>query len=409
MAVAGALACGWLCFDAWSVRFVGAGPLPWLRAGLLGAAFIGSLSLLGVVIALARRERDAFAAAQRRLALRALLDVMPVPVAVCIPGEAQAVLNRTMVHLLGIERGDETDLPFDWQALVHAADWPAWVAATELALQSGRAQWLRCTMRLGEKPDEVLAQIAPIASEAGIELAVSLTLPQGEAGLAHETILQLRDLLALAEAEKWHFGQAVHDELGQRLSGMAYFAKSLQRELEKAQRAEADSAAWLTDLANESMGVARDLARGLVPVGTDDAGALAAALAELCERASRSFDIECTLKADAEFDPGGAAKANHLYHATQELVTNSVKHGRALRVQIGLEVQADSQRITVRNDGIGLDAAPARFGMGLNGVRSRVAYLGAQFSLVNASPGGVLATIELPAAPRPLGKPGEAS
>ena len=63
-------------------------------------------------------------------------------------------------------------------------------------------------------------------------------------------------------------------------------------------------------------------------------------------------------------------------------------------------VQPDGQRVTVHNDGSGLDEPPQRFGMGLNGVRSRAAYLGAHFSLANASPHGVLAVIDLPGSRR---------
>jgi signal transduction histidine kinase len=366
--------------------------------GLLLAAPVG---LVAFVIAHASRERAAVEDASRRQlrgrrALLDVLDLLAVAVALCSAREARATPNRAMAHLLRLERGKATDIPFDWQQVVIADDWPAWVRAIDSALQTGRGQWLRCTMRLADASSEVLAQIAPIDAEEGVELAVSLTLPKEEGGLAQETILQLRDLLEFAEAEKWHFGQAVHDELGQRLSGIAYFAKALQRKLQNVHSAEADDAGWLNGLANESMSVARDLARGLVPVGTDDPDTLAAALGELCEKAGRTFDITCTLDADPRFDPGGAAKANHLYHAIQELITNAVKHGCARRVQVRLEVRADRQRVKVRNDGIGLGSSPARFGMGVIGVRSRVAYLGGQFTLADEGQGDVLAVIDLP-------------
>ncbi len=255
--------------------------------------------------------------------------------------------------------------------------------------------------------------VAPAAEEqpAGVKhdserrTGVAAAAPaDGDGGHLQETIVQLRELLVLAEGEKWHFGQAIHDELGQRLSGMAYFAKALQRKLQKAQRAESADAGWLTDLANESMAVARGLARGLLPVGTDDPGGLGAALAELCERAGKTFGIACTLHVDDAFDAGGAAQASHLYHAIQELVTNAVKHGKSRAVHVSLDTGPDRQRATVRNDGLPLADAPERLGlgsgMGLRGVRSRAAYLGAPFTLVNEPQGTVLATIELPLAGR---------
>ena len=400
-----ALACTGLCVDAGLLLAADANPRAAWRLAVCGAALAGAVGVLVFVIATLRHQRLALAnarlaALQRRRSLQDLLDLWATPVALGSAHDACAMLNPAMAHLLQSERGEAANVAFNWQQAVQAEDWPAWVAATALALRDGHSQWLRCTLRLGEKSSAVLAQIAPLAGEDGIELAVSLTLPQGVAGLAQETILQLTDLLDLAEAEKWHFGQAVHDELGQRLSGMAYFAKALQRELQQAQRVEADKAAWLTDLANESMAAARDLARGLVPVGADDPDALATALAELCARVGKTFQIDCTLQADPEFDPGEAASANHLYRAIQELITNGIKHGQARRVHVALQVQPDGQRVTVHNDGSGLDEPPQRFGMGLNGVRSRAAYLGAHFSLANASPHGVLAVIDLPGSRR---------
>jgi signal transduction histidine kinase len=326
-----------------------------------------------------------------------LLDLVPVAVALCDLQQGRVSGNRAMAHLLRLESEDRASLTLDWPDIISDDDGSAWRQACALAQQSGQAQWLRCALRTtgGEQP--VLAQITPVNGEDGPELAISLMPREGEAGLALESVLQLRDLLALAEAEKWKFGQAVHDELGQRLSGIAYFAKSLQRKLQQAQRAEAEDAAWLTGLANESMSVARGLARGLVPVGADDPGALTAALAEVCENTRRSFTTRCDLQVDPGFDPGGAARANHLYHAVQELITNACKHGHASHVQVSLEVEDDGQRVAVRDDGQGFGPAlPRSGGMGLNGVRGRVAYLGGRFTLAAAPGGGVLATITLP-------------
>lgn len=367
----------------------------------LGLAWVGPLGWVAAMVFFTRREQAAARQAQqrrlqRRRTTQRMLDLLPAPVALCDLRQGRASVNRAMAHLLRIEAETPASLALDWQALMAAEDGPAWQETIARAQRSGQAQWLRCTLRTAGVAQPVLAQIAPLDGEDGPELVVVLTPQQGEAGQAQEAVLALRDLLGLAEAEKWKFGQAVHDELGQRLSGMAYFAKSLQRKLQQAERPEADDAGWLTGLANESMSVARGLARGLVPVGTDDPGALAAALAEVCENTRRGFDIRCDLHVDAGFDAGGATEANHLYHAVQELITNACKHGHARDVQVRLEIEDEGQHVTVYNDGVGLGAVPSRGGMGLNGVRSRVAYLGGRFALADEPGGGVKASITLP-------------
>jgi signal transduction histidine kinase len=396
-AVASSAACLWLAFAAWQV--VGGPTTPVLLG--LGLALVGPVGWIAAMAAFARRERTAMAEAQRhnlgrRQATLKVLDLLPVAVALCDLQRDRVGVNRAMARLLGTEGEGLGDLALDWKAMIAADDWSAWLQTCSLARQSGQAQWLRCGLRTASGVQPVVAQIVPVDGESGPELAVSLTPRQSEAGLAQEAVLQLRDLLGLAEAQKWEFGQAVHDELGQRLSGIAYFAKSLQRKLEQAQRAEAEDARWLQDLANESISIARGLARGLVPVGTDDPGALVAALAEVCENVRRSFNVRCDLHVDPGFDPGGATRANHLYHAVQELVTNACKHGDAFHVQVTLEVDDEGQQVTVLNDGHGLAPAPERAGMGLNGVRSRIAYLGGRFTLADEPGGGVRATIGLP-------------
>lgn len=372
-----------------------------LRDVALGLAMLGPAGLLAFAVWQGRHARAlAVEASQRqaqqRRALLDALDLLPGPVALCSGRQAGIAANRALRHLCGIGDTESHPPALEWRQLVLEEDRNAWNEALTTATQTGRPQELACTMQLPAATEPVLAQMAPLGGEDAGELIVILTLLQGDAGLSQQTALQLRKLIELGEAEKWQFGQAVHDELGQRLSGMAYFAKALQRKLQQAQRGEADDAAWLTQLANESMTVARGLARGLVPVGSDDAGALAGAVAEMCDRASKTFGIACTFSADEGFDPGGAANASHLYHAIQELVTNAVKHGAARQVQVGLELLEAGQRVVVRNDGAGLAETPGRRGMGVSGVSSRVAYLGGRFTLANEDQGGVLATIDLP-------------
>lgn len=393
-----------LAISAWPAS-PGAGMVPaWALTVALAVSLAGPAVLVVTLVGAARRERrdadaDLHRALRRRQATRRLLDLLPVAVALADPRSSRALLNAPMAHLLRVDPALAPDCALDWAGLVAAEDGPAWRAAVDSAHRTGETQWLRCTMALDGGWRAALVQIAAVALEDEPTLAVSVTPLDTDAGLAQQAVLQLRDLLELAESEKWRFGQAVHDELGQRLSGMAFFAKALQRKLEAAHAAEAEDAGWLNGLANESMSVARGLARGLVPVGSDDPAAIEAALLDVCETAARAFGITYELDVDPRFDPGGAAQANHMYHAVQELVTNACRHGGAKRLTITIEARAGGQRVRVHNDGQPLAGSTAVAGMGIKGVRSRVAYLGGRFWLGNDEQGGVLATIDLPPAP----------
>jgi signal transduction histidine kinase len=345
---------------------------------------------------LSRFRRWLGGAPARQEVLWPLLDLLPVPVALWGAGFAR--LNAAMASRLDLERSDAPARGWDWQRHVDARDWPAWAAAVELAKASGSEQWLQVRV-VPPMGDETLAHIAPLpaatADFGGHAFAVVLL--EGADAAARQATLRLRRLLDMADEEKWRFGQAVHDELGQRLSGMAYFAKALERRLQEQQRPEAEDAAWLNRLANESMAAARGLAHGLVPVGSDDPQALMTALGGLCATTGKAFGVTITLQGDADFRAGGVAQANHLYHAIQELLSNGIRHGAARRAEVRLVAHASGRRVRVFNDGAPLPTRQTqpRRGMGLDGVRARVAHLGGRFTLADAQGGGVVATIEL--------------
>lgn len=379
------------------------GRFHWLPVVLEIAALAG---LLVLALRYRTRARERLTLATRRVedTRRGYLHVLnqvPQPLAISEQTESSAHINSAMASMLQVERDSMVEQAVDWQHRVAEADWPDWCAAVQRAQQSGQVQWLRVSLRIGGAHHAVMAQFVPFGGESdesrGVCLAVLLRMAANTGAMPANC--HVRELLHLAEAEKWRFGQALHDELGQRLSGMAFMAKSLERKLRHAQRPEADDAGWLTQLAKESISATRGLARGLVPVDGDDPVALTAALAELCRTMATTFSAHCALESDPRFDAGGSAQANHLYHAAQELMTNAFKHGQAHAVVVRLEVHEQGQRLVVHNDGIAPDwvAMKTHRGMGLSGIRSRATYLGGHFTLSDEPQGtGVAAIIELP-------------
>ena len=83
----------------------------------------------------------------------------------------------------------------------------------------------------------------------------------------------------------------------------------------------------------------------------------------------------------------------------RELVTNAVRHGHAGEIRVAGETHDDTISFSVRDDGIGFDAASApgvaEGHFGLEGVRDRVNRLGGDF-VIDSKPGaGVKATVTL--------------
>jgi signal transduction histidine kinase len=86
-----------------------------------------------------------------------------------------------------------------------------------------------------------------------------------------------------------------------------------------------------------------------------------------------------------------------LYRIAQEAITNAAKHAHAMRIILRLEATETDIVLSVTDDGPAQDEA-ARPGMGLLGMRERVAILGGRLSVASGVSGTVLrATIPVAA------------
>jgi signal transduction histidine kinase len=64
-----------------------------------------------------------------------------------------------------------------------------------------------------------------------------------------------------------------------------------------------------------------------------------------------------------------------LYRNAQEAITNAVRHGGAVQVEVNLDFRPDGVALTVENDG-SLPAAPVISGLGMRGMQERATLVG---------------------------------
>lgn len=183
-----------------------------------------------------------------------------------------------------------------------------------------------------------------------------------------------QEIVNISEQEQRRIGQDLHDGICQYLAALGYSASSLQKDLQNAGLpALASTAQELAERIKESVSQTRDLARGLVPVQMDEAG-LVSALEELTFSASRLLGINVTLRCEGDIRVSDYATSTHLFRIAQEALNNAVKHGKAKRVDVTLKQANNCIRLTIRDDGIGIQAvASSSNGVGLKimGYRSR--------------------------------------
>src|SRR5215469_3815369 len=75
-----------------------------------------------------------------------------------------------------------------------------------------------------------------------------------------------RAMLDVSAREQRRIGQDLHDDLGQRLTGIALLSKYLEDRLDKEHRPESSEAGRVVSLINEAIQRTRELARGMAPV-----------------------------------------------------------------------------------------------------------------------------------------------
>ena len=270
------------------------------------------------------------------------------------------------------------------------------------ALRRWTAPWER--FQLDELPAVLVVLAAGLAwlaarryAEAGRELRRrEIAELQLEAVLADNRRLSQQYVL-LQEAERKRLARELHDELGQYLNVIKLDAVAVREGLAHGSSGLAHGssghAAGLHERAeaiiancNHIHGALTSLIRQLRPVGLDELG-LAAALEHCVDTwRPRLPEVRLDLNLVGELDDLTEAVTLTVYRVLQEGLNNVAKHARAQRVVLEVGRTGELIRVTITDNGVGMDTKAPTQGLGLIGVRERVAALAGQLE-VTSDPG----------------------
>lgn len=208
--------------------------------------------------------------------------------------------------------------------------------------------------------------------------------------------------VSLIEDERKRIARDLHDELGQALSGMQFCLKSLQAQEGMSQHD--DTCTKLTGQV-ERMGVAiHRIANDLRPATLDHLGLIPAIKAFVADQQPFVGD-----SVQINFDAAGFKRRLPpevemiAYRIVQEGLSNAIKHAHALQVDILLTVNHPALIVTIRDDGIGFDAAEqtrngssAFAGIGLLGMQERAGTIGGKVEIKARKEHGTVLRAELP-------------
>ena len=205
-----------------------------------------------------------------------------------------------------------------------------------------------------------------------------------------------QQLVNTQEEERKNLSRELHDHVAQVLTG-------LRMELGRIERMTAGvtpAVAECKRLVDDMFRTVRTLALGLRPSMLDDFGLQAALDWHVRDFMSR-YAISVELKMDGDFDTLPDKHRTCVYRVVQEAMTNCVRHAQAKNIQIGVAAAAGGLRVSVSDDGVGLDPAHRRKGLGLRGIDERVKELHGTMTISREIRRGTTVAVRLPL-PAPL-------
>jgi len=225
--------------------------------------------------------------------------------------------------------------------------------------------------------------------------ALKLANARLETAIAERKRLE-HELLEITEKERRRIGLDLHDDLGQKLSGVALMIKGLELRLAKKKNREAEEAGRIHLLVQQAMTHASDLAHDLATLDFNQ-NDLPGALSGLATRARELFSISCRFKAEGPIPHLEPTVVGQLYKIAQEALTNAIKHGKAKRVGISLANGSDRIVLTIQNDGRPFpDMQSGSTGMGLRIMNYRASLIGASLEIKGKGETGTMVTCTCP-------------
>jgi two-component system sensor kinase FixL len=195
---------------------------------------------------------------------------------------------------------------------------------------------------------------------------------------------------SISETERRQFGQELHDNLGQQLTGISLLTKSLEKRMTGVKKELRKEAADISELVNKALEDAKLQAHGLYPIELERHG-LCSALVELAYIQERIYRVSCIYDGPEELPELERREALHLYRIAQEAVNNALKHGHAREIRIVVRRNEELFRLVIEDNGSGLpEGADKKGGMGISIMRYRAAELGAKMEFRRGDRGGTV-------------------
>jgi signal transduction histidine kinase len=196
------------------------------------------------------------------------------------------------------------------------------------------------------------------------------------------------------EQERRRLSRELHDETGQALTSILLGLKAIE-DTQGTERFPA-ALAELREIVVATLQDVRRLAVELRPKALDDFG-LVPALERLTGFFAEQTGIAAHLESRLPESRLPSETETVLYRVVQEALTNVVKHAQAEHVSVLLHSKPGRVAVVIEDDGRGFAEEDETEGIGLLGMRERVALVGGTVALESRPGAGTTIVVEVPA------------
>jgi len=203
----------------------------------------------------------------------------------------------------------------------------------------------------------------------------------------------VRRVVEAQELERARLARELHDETGQALTSILLGLRTLEQAVGSDDQQEAIGS--VRDLVVSTLRDVRRLAIELRPAALDDFG-LVPAIERLVDTHRRADSVDIDLESHLGDDRLPADVETTMYRIVQEALTNVAKHANARRVSVLVRRTDRAAVLVVEDDGAGFEPSDETPGLGVVGMRERVALVGGRLKVETARGSGTTIAAEIP-------------
>jgi signal transduction histidine kinase len=200
---------------------------------------------------------------------------------------------------------------------------------------------------------------------------------------------QLRAILITQETERERIAQDLHDDISSKLNIVSLNSHLLNKSglsIEDINEVTSNIIS-MTDKALEST---RRIAHDLLPPVLDKFG-LDAGVHELCSEFNNSKAVFIHYENKIVLDELEKDRSLHLFRILQELLNNSIRHGKAKSISIVFDIIDGKRSCIYSDDGVGFDVnySDNQNGLGMKNIQSRINFLEGSMKLKSSPNNGI--------------------